>query len=112
MDRILKQIMDKKSEGITIIWFRCLYRLRKSLNFCQNFTIAKLLEVIKYKITSLKLSQLTKGILQYICIYIYMCVYIYIYIYKYIYSNGETTECTDWVNGGIIYLLLKSADSK
>jgi hypothetical protein len=45
-----------------ILWM--LYRLWKSLRFCQKLVIGILLEVVKYKIIGLKLSQLTKGILQ------------------------------------------------
>jgi hypothetical protein len=38
--------------------------LCKLLCTCQKFTIGNLLEMIKYKITGLKLSQLLTGILQ------------------------------------------------
>jgi len=55
-------IMDKKSEGKSIIFFGCLYGLWKWLHFCQTLTIGNLLEVTKYKIIVLKLSQLNKGI--------------------------------------------------
>ena len=46
-----------------VTWVECLYRLQKLLHICLKLTVGNLLEVIKYKITSLKLSQLLKGIL-------------------------------------------------
>jgi hypothetical protein len=56
--------MDKMREGKSVICYGYHYTLLKKLNFYQNLTIGKLLEVIKYKIIGLNLSQLTKGILQ------------------------------------------------
>ena len=50
-------------EGKSVIWFGGLYRLWKSLHFCQKLTTGNL-EIIKYKITGLKHSQLPTGILQ------------------------------------------------
>ena len=47
-----------------VIWIGGLYRLWKLLHICQKLTIGYLLEMIKYKITGLKLSQLLTGILQ------------------------------------------------
>ena len=44
------------------IWIGCLYRLWKLLHICLKLTIGNLLEMIKYKITGLKLSQLLTGI--------------------------------------------------
>jgi hypothetical protein len=47
-----------------VIWIGGIYRLQKLLHTCQKLTIGKLLEMIKYKITGLKLSQLLTGISQ------------------------------------------------
>ena len=47
-----------------VIWIGSIYRLQKLLHTCQKLTIGKLLEMIKYKITGLKLSQLLTGVSQ------------------------------------------------
>jgi len=54
----------REQERKLVIWVGCLYRLRKLLHVCLKLTIGNLPEVIKYKITGLKLSQLITGILQ------------------------------------------------
>ena len=51
-------------KGKLVIWVGCLYRQRKLHHICLKHAIGNLLEVIKYKITGLKLSQLLTGILQ------------------------------------------------
>jgi len=51
-------------EGKLAIWVECLYRLRKLLHICLKLTIGNILEIIKYKITEFKLSQILTGILQ------------------------------------------------
>ena len=47
-----------------VIWIGGIYRLQKLLHTRQKLTIGKLLEMIKYKITGLKLSQLLQDISQ------------------------------------------------
>ena len=46
------------------MWIGCLHRLRKLLHICLKLTIGNLLEMIKYKIAGLKLSQLLPGVSQ------------------------------------------------
>jgi len=58
--------MDKKlrDQENGFKWILGSYRLRKSLHSCQKLTIGNLLEILKYKITGFKHSQLPTGILQ------------------------------------------------
>jgi len=46
-----QNVEEEKSQGKSVVWFECLYRLLKSFNFCQKLTIGNLLKMIKYKIT-------------------------------------------------------------
>jgi hypothetical protein len=54
----------KKGKGKLGIWIGGPYRLWKLFCTCQKLTIGNLLEMIKFKITDLKLSQLLAGILK------------------------------------------------
>ena len=78
-----------------VIWIGSLYRLRKLLYICRYLTIGNHLEMIKYKTTGLKLSQLLtttsknfNAIIQ------------------------EAEKALDWLSTGITYLIPKSGDNK
>jgi hypothetical protein len=55
-EEIYSSKMDEKREEISVKWFGCLYRLLKSLDFCQKIAFGNL-EVVKYKIIGLKHSR-------------------------------------------------------
>jgi len=85
----------KEQNGKLAIWIGCLYRLRKLLHICLKLTTGNLLEMIKYKITGLKLSQLLTG-----------------YYKNFNAIIEETKKALDWLTISITYLIPKSGDSK
>jgi len=78
------------------MWIGSINILRKLLHICQKITIGNLLEITKYKITGLKLSQILTGIPQ----------------KNFNAIIEEPEKALDWLTTGITYLIPKSGDSK